>query len=185
MNPVRTSFTSFHWLLYSHMSVRLNFHVLGSNGYFNLLAQVMLWYWCFDTEIEHTRFCNNLYYKKNSIGEHYNWYKQTTLHGWERAKTILRFIVRFCPAINFCTTTRVLVRWSKDCHIVALFSSNNMRLPMLVKFRLGTDLLLMFVNQAMVPSVSCNTKPLSKVSFKVALTPTGFFGWQTILELDQ
>ena len=47
---------------------------------------------------------------------------------------------------------------------------------MLVKFRLGTDLLLMFVNQAMVPSVSCNTKPLSKVSFKVALTPTGFFG---------
>ena len=180
MNPVRTSFTSFHWLLYSHMSVDSIF------TYWEVMGISTFWLkWCFDTEIEHTRFCNNLYYKKNSIGEHYNWYKQTTLHGWERAKTILRFIVRFCPAINFCTTTRVLVRWSKDCHIVALFSSNNMRLPMLVKFRLGTDLLLMFVNQAMVPSVSCNTKPLSKVSFKVALTPTGFFGWQTILELDQ
>lgn len=47
---------------------------------------------------------------------------------------------------------------------------------MLVKFRLGTDLLLMFVNQAMVPSASCNTKPLSKVSFKVTLSPIGFFG---------
>ena len=51
-----------------------------------------------------------------------------------------------------------------------------MRLHLSVKSRPATVLLPMFVDQAIVPSASCNTKPLFEVSFKVALFLTGLFG---------
>ena len=52
-----------------------------------------------------------------------------------------------------------------------------MRLHVLVKLRLATDLLLMFVDHTVLPSASFSTKPLSEVSFKLALTLTGFSGF--------
>ena len=70
--------------------------IMLKEGVVQHIVQVIDQLWrklSFDSEIENNwvRDYNYVAYKKNSIGEDYNWFKQTTLRGQERVKIIFLY----------------------------------------------------------------------------------------------